>query len=121
MELRDYLRGIRRHFLAIVIMTAVGVGVAYAWTLIQTPVYEATADGIIQSREVEDVNNPFGGESQARQKVQTYLQMTSWQKVADEAIAELGLQISADQAVARIVVVNPNDTAILRVTAQGSS
>ena len=28
MELRDYLRGIRRHFLAILIMTALGLGVA---------------------------------------------------------------------------------------------
>ena len=121
MELRDYLRGIRRHFLAIVIMTAVGVGVAYAWTLIQTPVYEATADGIIQAREVEEGASPLTGDSMARQKVETYLEMASWEAVADEAIESLGLQISADSAVARIAVVNPTNTAILRVTAEGSS
>ena len=40
---------------------------------------------------------------------------------ADEAIKSLGLQITADQAYSRIVVVNPSNTAILRVTAKGSS
>jgi capsular exopolysaccharide synthesis family protein len=121
MELRDYLRGIRRHFLAIIIMTALGVGVAYAWTLVQTPVYEATADGIIQAREIEEGMTSTSGDTMARQKVETYLEMASWEAVADEAIQALGLEISADQAVARIAVVNPNNTAILRVTAQGSS
>ena len=121
MELRDYLRGIRRHFLAIVIMTAVGIGVAYAWTLIQTPVYEATADGIIQARDTPDGATALNGDSMAQQKVETYLEMASWQDVADAAIQKLGLQITADQAVARIVVVNPGNTAILRVTAEGSS
>lgn len=121
MELRDYLRGIRRHVLAIVIMTALGVGVAYAWTLVQTPVYEASADGIIQARDVVDGAGSLTGDTMARQKVQTYLEMASWEKTADAAIDQLGLQISADQAVGRITVVNPVDTAILRITAQGSS
>ena len=121
MELRDYLRGIRRHFLAIVIMTAVGVGVAYAWTLIQTPVYEAHADGIIQAQNTPEGSTSLTGDAMAQQKVDTYLEMASWQDVANEAIRSLGLDISADQAVARIVVVNPAATAILRVTAQGSS
>jgi capsular exopolysaccharide synthesis family protein len=121
MELRDYLRGIRRHLLAILIMTALGVGVAYAWTLFQTPVYQASADGIIQADQVEDGANSLTGDSMARQKVETYLEMASWQDVADEAIRDLGLEISADQAVARIAVVNPDNTAIIRVSATGAS
>ncbi|SFR90889.1 capsular exopolysaccharide family [Microbacterium sp. cf046] len=121
MELRDYLRGIRRHFLAILIMTAVGVGVAYAWTLVQNPVYEASADGIIQAQNTTEGQTSLSGDAMAQQMVETYLEMASWQDVADAAIQKLGLQITADQAFARIVVVNPANTAILRVTAQGSS
>jgi capsular exopolysaccharide synthesis family protein len=121
MELRDYLRGIRRHLLAILIMTAVGVGVAYAWTLIQTPVYEAHADGIIQAGDATDGNTALTGDAFARQKVETYLAMASWRDTAEAAIDELGLGLSPDQAVARITVVNPANTAILRITAQGDS
>ena len=40
MELRDYLRGLRRHWFAIVLMTLIGVGAGYGWTLLQTPVYD---------------------------------------------------------------------------------
>ena len=121
MELRDYLRGIRRHFLAILIMTALGVGVAYAWTLVQSPIYEARADGIIQAQDTADGSTSLTGDAMAQQKVETYLEMASWRDVADEAIKSLGLEITAGQAYARIAVVNPANTAILRVTAQGPS
>ena len=50
MELRDYFRGLRRHWLAIVLMTLLGVGAAYGWVLLQTPVYEATASGLVQGQ-----------------------------------------------------------------------
>ena len=42
MELRDYLRGLRRHWIAILLMTLIGVGAGYGWTLLQTPVYVAS-------------------------------------------------------------------------------
>ena len=50
MELRDYIRGLRRHWLAIVLMTLLGAGTAYAWSWLQTPVYQATASGLIQAQ-----------------------------------------------------------------------
>ena len=121
MELRDYLRGIRRHFLAILIMTALGVGVAYAWTFVQSPIYEARADGIIKAQDSVDGSTSLTGDAMAQQKVETYLEAASWRDVADEAIKSLGLEITAGQAYARIAVVNPANTAILRVTAQGPS
>ena len=121
MELRDYLRGIRRHAVAIIIMTLLGLGVAYAWTLTQTPVYEASADGIIQARPIEGDLNTFNPDAAARQKVATYLEMAGWEHVAEEAISQLGLEISPTEAVGRITVVNPSDTSILRVTATGAS
>ena len=59
MELRDYIRGLRRHWLAVLLMTLVGVATAFGWYLIQTPVYEATAVGLVQTRTVavEDEEN----------------------------------------------------------------
>jgi len=42
MDIRDYLRALRRNWIAIILMTAVGLGAAYGWAKIQTPVYEAS-------------------------------------------------------------------------------
>jgi capsular exopolysaccharide synthesis family protein len=128
MELRDYLRGLRRHWLAVVLMTLVGAGVAYGWYLLQSPVYQATAIGLVQTRSVGEaavenenlVSNP-ALDSYARAKVPTYMDMATWKPVAERAIAQLGLSDSPEQVITRVTIENPSDTSIIRITANGSS
>ena len=128
MELRDYMRGLRRHWLAVFLMVIVGLGAAFGWYLIQTPVYEATAVGLVQSRTVaiEDeenenlVTNPaFDGFAAA--KVPTYVEMATWKKVADGAVAAVGIDEPVAQVVSRITIENPANTNIIRITAQAGS
>ncbi|GAB3603040.1 tyrosine-protein kinase domain-containing protein [Microbacterium aureliae] len=119
MGLRDYFRGLRRHWIAIFLMTIVGLAASYGWVLLQTPVYQASASGLIQTREIPEGASVSFGDSLARSKVETYLDMASWQRVADEAASIVGLDPSA--AASRISVANPRNTAILRVTAVGAS
>ena len=68
MELRDYLRGLRRHWIAILLMTLVGVGAGYGWTLLQTPVYVAGASGYVSSTGVEDLGTSTLGDSLASRR-----------------------------------------------------
>lgn len=121
MDLRDYLRGLRRHWVAIVLMTALGVGVGYGWTLLQTPLYEASSSGFVASRDTEDVGTSIAGDSLARSKVQSYLDIAGWRVVAEQAIEELGLDTTPEELVTRITVTNKTDTVILRVAAVGPS
>lgn len=128
MELRHYLRGLRRHWLAIVLMTLIGAGAAYGWFLVQTPVYEATAVGLVQTRAIADdeaqngnLNNNPVNDSFARAKVPTYMDMVYWKAVADGAIAKLGITQPADQVVKQISVENPDDTNIINITATAGS
>lgn len=126
MELREYLRGLRRHWLAILLMTVVGLAAAFGWYLLQTPVYQATAIGLVQTREVaqevEETQNlgpQFDG--YARSKMPTYIEMATWKVVAEGVIADLGLPQSPDQVVSRITVENPADTNMIRITATGET
>jgi capsular exopolysaccharide synthesis family protein len=119
MELRDYLRGLRRHWIAILLMTLVGAGAGYGWTLLQTPVYVAGASGVVSSTGAEDLGTSTLGDSLARQKVPTYLEIAGWRSVAEYAIDELGLQTTPEQLVTRIEVSNPPDTTFIKVNAQG--
>lgn len=121
MELRDYLRGLRRHWIAVVLMTAVGVATAFAWALLQTPVYEATANGLVQSSATAEQGGAIYGDSYAQSKVPTYLDMASWRVVAQGAADELGLKDSPSQLASRVTVENPTNTAILKFTAQAST
>lgn len=121
MELRDYLRGLRRHWLAIILMTLVGVGTAYGWALLQTPVYASTASGVVQAKTEYEDGQLFNDDSAARLKVPTLLDMAGWKEVAELAIEDLGLTASPESVAARITVENPENTAIIRFTATGGS
>jgi capsular exopolysaccharide synthesis family protein len=121
MELRDYLRGLRRHWIAILLMTLVGAGAGYGWTLLQTPVYVAGSSGYVSSTGVEDLGESTLGDSLARSKVPTYLEIAEWRTVADYAIEELDLNTTPEALVQRIEVSNPNDTTFIKVSAQGPS
>jgi capsular exopolysaccharide synthesis family protein len=127
-ELRDYVRGLRRHWLAVVLMVGVGLGAAYGWYLIQTPVYEATSVGLVQTRTVAAadetnenlVTNPVY-DSFAGAKVPTYMDMATWKTVADGAVAELNIDEPVAQVVSRISIDNPPETNIITVTAKAGS
>ena len=121
MELRDYLRGLRRHWLAILLMTVVGAAAGYGWTLLQTPVYQAEASGYVASRQSADVGISTVGDSLARSKVQSYLEIATWRAVAEGAIEELGLDTTPEELVTQVTVTNPDDTAVLKISAVGPS
>lgn len=122
MELRDYLRGLRRHWIAIVLMTAVGMGAGYGWTLLQTPVYVASASGLVQSTgQGTDIGSMSLGDSVARSRVPSYLVIAGWTDVADGVIDELGLDTSPELLVQRVEVTNPDGTVILNAAAEAST
>lgn len=128
MELRDYIRGLRRHWLAVVLMTVVGIATAFGWYVIQKPVYEATAVGLVQTRAIATqgeenqslVNNP-ALDSYAAAKVPTYMDMATWKSVAEGAVAAVGIDEPVAQVVSRITIENPTNTNIIRITAQAGS
>lgn len=123
MRLRDYAAALRRYWLAIVLMIAIGVGAGYGWAKLQTPIYEADASGYIKvaSAADQEMYGPGQADGLAQSKVPTYIDMSSWRTVATTAAEELGVETSPEVLAQRISVANPEGTAILKFTAQGES
>ncbi|WP_404430568.1 polysaccharide biosynthesis tyrosine autokinase [Microbacterium lacus] len=121
MDLRDYVRGLRRHWFAIVLMTVLGIGAGYGWSALQTPVYEASASGFVQSRNTTDAAVSITGDQVARSKVASYIDIGTWRGVAEFAIEDLGLSTTPEALAPRVTVTNTPQTVILRVTAQAGS
>ena len=61
------------------------------------------------------------GDSLARSRVQSYLDIAQWRIVAEYAIEELGLDTTPEALVQQITVTNTPDTVILKIAAQGPS
>lgn len=124
MQIRDYFLALRRHGIAIVLMVLVGLGAGYGWAAIQTPVYEAQASGFLKSKATDQQGvslAPSASDTFAKAKVPTYQDMAYWTSVAEFAAKEIGTDAAPEDLVQRITVENPENTPILKITAQGST
>ncbi|UXW85201.1 polysaccharide biosynthesis tyrosine autokinase [Microbacterium azadirachtae] len=126
MDLREYLRVFRAHWLGMVLITLLGVAVAFGWTLLQPKVYTADASAIVQANTSGDtgdssLSSAMLGNSLTSGRVKTYVALGQSRAVAEGVITELNLDVSADQLVKQVSVANTVDTTTLKVTADASS
>lgn len=121
MELQDYVRVIRAHWLAITAAVLLGGVLAYGWTMLQPKVYTASGSAIITTGTSTNIGDALVGDNYAKSRVKSYLDIAKSRQVASFAIDELGLKTSADALIAKVRVNNPLDTAVLRVSADGAS
>lgn len=122
MDLRQYLRVFRAHWLGMILITVLGVAVAFGWTLLQTKIYSADASAVVQAqRTSEDVGTAMAGNSLATSRVKTYVDLGTSRSVAERVIDELALETTPQRLVDDVSISNPVDTLSIRVTAQAST
>src|SRR5262249_33586786 len=117
LELRDYLRVLRRRKWTIILTAFVVVGAAVAYSSWQTPVYEATAEVLVRPRSTESLFNPAnrsGTATDAKRAIDTEITVLTSRTVKDAVRDKLGHRpsISASSA---------GDTDVIAVTATGAN
>lgn len=122
MELRDYLRILRTHWVGILLLTILGAAAAFGWTALQPRVYTASASGIVQATGGgTDTGSALVGNQLAQSKVSSYVDIGGWRSVAQHAIDELGLDTTPQALVSHVTISNPLDTVIINVSANAAS
>ncbi|MEI2278533.1 polysaccharide biosynthesis tyrosine autokinase [Paenarthrobacter ilicis] len=122
MELTDYWKVLRAHWVSVIAITLVGGIAAFGWTLTQTKVYSADASGIISVGVNKDLGTAMAGESYSKSRAKSYLDVAKSRSVAETVINDLKLQgTTPEQLISRISAQNPQDTATLKFTAQAST
>lgn len=122
MELSDYFRILRAHWIVILVATVLGAGAAFGWSALQPRVYAADTTGIVTAVGGDGTSGAaLVGNQLAQSRVKSYLNLGSWRAVAEHAIDDLGLDASPESLVSRVSVTNPTDTTALKVTATGST
>lgn len=124
MELRNYLRILRAHWVGIVLFVVLGVAVAFVWSLVQPRVYTADASGYVAAIRAEganDAGSALVAENLAQAKVTSFLDLGTWRSVAEHAIDELGLTTAPESLVNRVSVTNPVGTVNIKVSASAST
>ena len=110
MELRDYLRILRAHWIGILLLTLLGVAAAWGWSAMQPRVFTATTSAIVNAGAgAGDAGTRLVGNQLAQSVVKSYIDIGSWRSVAEFAAQDLGLDSTPESLVQRVTGLRPRD------------
>ncbi|MFN8171301.1 MAG: polysaccharide biosynthesis tyrosine autokinase [Candidatus Nanopelagicales bacterium] len=121
MELRDYVRVLAKHWLAIVVVTVLVTGAVATWTFLQPKVYTATAQMFVAISSRSDSGDPTTGATYTMQRITSYVQLIDSPQVLQPVIDELGLDVDVKHLGDDVSATNPIDTVLINVSASNGS
>ncbi|WP_323793610.1 polysaccharide biosynthesis tyrosine autokinase [Nocardioides sp.] len=121
MELLDYLRAIRNHWVGVALIVVFTVSAAGLYTLTQPKVYAADAGGFVTAGQAADSGLAQLNDSLAKSRAASYVDIAKSRAVADLAIEELGLSTTASALIGNIEVDQPLNTVLIKIKARSSS
>ena len=114
-ELGDYLRVLRRRKRPLLLVMAAVVGLALAASFLQTPVYAATAEVLLQRSNTETLFDPNTGQpNDPQREVQTQIRVVSSEPVVKAVREKLGYS-------ANISASSAGQTDVLRLRAENTA
>ena len=121
MELKDYIRIIRKRWrIIIAAMLVVLAGAALA-TALSPKVYEAQTQLFVSTSGGNDSGALLQGSNFTQQRVKSYADVITTPKVLDPVIAKLGLDTTASKLGTHITATVPLDTVLIEVAVTDSS
>lgn len=118
MELRDYIRILRKGWILIALLTLLGVAAAATYSILQTAQYSSTSKVFVSTSGGESVSDLQQGNSFTTQRVKTYSDLATTPIVLLPVIAELDLNVPADKLAESVSVSAPLDTTVIEITAE---
>ncbi len=116
MELRDYLRILRRNWVLLVVLTLAGIAGGATFSLLQTPQYEATTKVFVSASSADSVADLNAGASYTQQIVRSYAEVVTTGLVLDPVISELGLDETTSELARRVTASATLNTVIVDIT-----
>jgi len=119
-ELRDYVRMLRRHWRLVVFVTLLGVAAATAATAAQPREYTAKTDLFVSAQDratAGDLNSAYTGGLFTQARVKSYVSIVQSLKTAQLVKDDLSLGLPADELAKKISASAPLDQVIIHVAA----
>ncbi len=123
MELRDYLRILRRRWMLVLTSTLIVVAAAAAYTFTVTPMYQSTAKLFISSSADggETVSGAFQGAQFSQQRVTSYAEFVKDADLAAVVVDDLDLTIAPSALRDQVTATVSPETVIIALQAQDAS
>ncbi|MFI5494881.1 polysaccharide biosynthesis tyrosine autokinase [Actinoplanes sp. NPDC051859] len=115
MDLRDYLRAVRKRWWLVAGAIAVSVGVAVGVTLLTPPTYAASVTFFVNTRGTE-VTQAFQGGQFAQQRVKSYVDVLTSNRLAQSVAAADPAGLAAEDIQKQIAAQVVPDTVLVQAT-----
>jgi succinoglycan biosynthesis transport protein ExoP len=116
MDIRDYIRILRKGWLIIAVFVLVGLGAASLYTLVQTPKFTSSSKVFVSTSGGSTVGELQQGNTFTQQRVKTYADLVSTPIVLLPVIADLGLALSSDELSSMVTATAPLDTTLIEIS-----
>ena len=118
MELRDFVRVLRRRWRVATALTVLCTLAAVAFTLLATPVYRADTQVFVSLRDGGSgtSSNAYQGNLFSQERVKSYAKIADSPAVTAPVVSSLRLGITQRQLAEKIVAAAPPDTVLVNIT-----
>ncbi len=121
MEISDYLRILRRHWVGVLLLAIVTTSAAGVASALQSKVYAADASGFVSVGNSKSAAEASIGDVLAKSRATSYVDLAKSRAVAQDVAKDLGLKASPSSLIGRIKVNQPIDTVLIKITAHGTT
>ncbi|MGH3502423.1 MAG: YveK family protein, partial [Nocardioidaceae bacterium] len=124
MELRDYIKVIRKQWLIVAIVALLGLAVAALTVLRTTPVYAATSTLFVSANQAGGTDTPasaYQGGLFSQQRAKSYADLISGKRVTSRVVKTEDLSMSAGALARKIDAQAVPETVLLRITVNDTS
>ncbi|MET0990536.1 MAG: polysaccharide biosynthesis tyrosine autokinase [Glaciihabitans sp.] len=115
MELRDYIRILRKSWILILLIALAGVSVGAAYSIVQTQLYSSASKVFVSTSSSQNAADLVQGNSFTVQRVKTYSDLATTPIVLLPVVAKLNLNTTADSLARKVEVSAELDTTIITI------
>ena len=115
MNLQQFLKVLRSRWITICVAALVPVLGAVVYTLIQTPLYQASTRLYVSTTAGSSVSDLYSGNRLSQERVLSYIQLLKGETLAQRTVDRLDLDMNADELAARVNASSKPNTVLISV------
>ena len=116
MNIQDFVKLVRNRWVTIAVTALITILAAVAYTLLTTPLYQATTRLFVSTTSGSSTSDLYNGNRLSQERVLSYTQLVMGETLAQRTIDRLKLDMSAKDLKAKITAKSKPDTVLIDVS-----
>lgn len=121
MDLRTYMRAVRKNWWMVVLALIIGAGASSAYVIVKAPTYASSLTFFVNTSNSSNTVTSLQDNQYAQERVNSYVLLMSSERLAKMVIADTGVNVTPTELTAAISARSELNTVLLTATVTDSS